>query len=238
MNVFTHSRDANAQGAHFINVAGDHIIYNGPTTIYCAPAHSHLGSGCVPPGHHRPHGNRSQLTVTTGTGPQGKLLSTYRSADAIVAIKTALCLIDCIVDLLTDDTDSSNDHCDLKHKLEILRLILSLTEHAVFTYHGTPLRPSLDSAITPEVERCNMILSELHDEINGTWMRLLCTRIYRLWRQVWQRRWEEQELDVLRERLDKSENMLGMFLMALNSYVLSVFHALPLAEAPKISLKS
>jgi hypothetical protein len=166
------------------------------------------------------------------------LLASYRSADAIVAITTAVRLIDCIVDSLTDHTDSSNDHCELKHKLEILRLILSLTEHAVFTYHSRPLGSSLDSAITPEVERCSMILSDLHDEINGTWVRLLYTRIHRLWRQVWQRRWEEQELDLLKERLDRSGNMLGMFLMGLNSYVLSAFHALPLAEAPKISLKS
>jgi hypothetical protein len=224
MNVFAHSRNVNASRANITHVEGDQIIYNGPTTInYCDSARSRISSGSVV-SHYCPRSSSSQpiIQVTTNTELRKKLPTTYCSADAIAATTTAIRLIDCILDSLTDHTDSSNDHCDVKHKLETLRLTLSLTECAIFAYHGRLLGPSLDSAITPEVERCIMILSELRDEINTTWTHLIYTSIHGLWRQVWQRRWdsrEELELAALKGRLDNSGNMLGMFLMALNSYV-------------------
>lgn len=220
MEVLAHSHNANASGSTFTPVRGDQVNhnYNGPTTIYYSISlfGSQRASSSSPPG----CDSLSRPITDAETAPTTSPFTTLRTAEPFSAFAEATALIEYISKPLVDPTDLSNSHRDLQLVLETLRQILRLAKCAVRAYEDKPLGPSLTKAITPEVERCCVLLWELRNKVHDTWMPLMCTRISNLWRQVFRRQWDGDELASLKRRLYNTRHSLGIFIMALNSYVI------------------
>src|SRR6202020_597586 len=120
---------------------------------------------------------------------------TYPSDDAVSIISRAVLLVDQILsNSLIGPIDSTNNHRDLEHMLKRLRQILCIVNRAIELYDN---RQSLTYAITQEVGKCRVLLSELRDRVHGTWVGLMCTRISDVWRQVFRERWDGDELGSL-----------------------------------------
>ncbi|KIM84354.1 hypothetical protein PILCRDRAFT_87729 [Piloderma croceum F 1598] len=68
----------------------------------------------------------------------------------------------------------------------------------------------------PEVEQCLLILQELLDQADATWIGLAFTGIGDLWHHVWWGRWDGNEFALLRKKLSDSRQSLERFLMALH----------------------
>jgi hypothetical protein len=185
MEILAHSHNTNASGATFNSIRGNqtnlNVHYNGPTTIY-----SLFGSGSSS---HRDYVSHNYISrpLTDAEIPHERIpltLATSHTADPVSVIKEAVVLIDHISTSLIDPTDSSNDDRDLQLVLGPIRQILCIAKHAIKAYEDKPLGQSLANVITPEVERCRMVLWELRDKLHDTWLLLVCTRISGLWRQV------------------------------------------------------
>ena len=169
--------------------------------------------------HHLPRNDLPLLGTDTNTLLQQSLLTNRRSADAIFSIDGAVLLINHISNSLIDHMDSSYHDRERELTLKTLRQILRLVKHAIKLYSNRPLGPSLIHAITPEVQRCRAILSEMLDKVHGTWVGLVCTRISEVWCKVFRERWVGDEFASLKRRLCDSQNSLQMVLTLLNSYV-------------------
>jgi hypothetical protein len=122
-------------------------------------------------------------------------------------------------------SDSSNNHRNLQLELKTLRQILRLAKYPIKAYDGEPLGRSLTNAIIPEIERCQVLLSELLSKMQVTWVGLMCTLISSLWRQVFREQWLGDEHASWKRRLNNSQNSLAMIFVALNSYVRFVSQA-------------
>lgn len=164
---------------------------------------------------------------------QIRFLTADRPTDAFFFIGLAERLIGQISNLLIDHTNPSNNHREWKPTLDTLGQILFLAERAIIVYNGRPLGQSLTNMFAQELEQCCALLSELHDTLHRTFLGLIRTRIRDMLRSVFRKQWDD-ELTPLIRRLWDSRNSLGMSLMALNSYVLSVFQSSPLSETTHI----
>lgn len=192
---------------------------NGPTFQFILFGGGSLGS----PSHNR----RREFNKPSSRHKVPHQINTpahHGSADPTFIIRDAVCLLNEILEQLVDPADSSPSPYELKLMLEQLRQILHLAEYAVKVYNDSPLGPSLTNAIIPEVDRCKEILLELLLKLSDTWISLICTRISGIWRHIFRKQWEGDELASLKTRLQKSRNSLGMFIMALNWYVPFIYH--------------
>lgn len=160
------------------------------------------------------------------------IVAPYRSSHTISTIDSAVKLIIQITDQLIDRRDSSNNYRELQSELKYLHQTLMLTRLAIQEYDGRPLGPGLANAITPEVVRCCIVLQEMLGSIVATCQGLSLTSINYLWRPVWQKRWDGEELAALRDKLSGSRKLFEEFLMGLHSYVLLVSYAWPFTKAP------
>src|SRR6266436_476452 len=107
----------------------------------------------------------------------GLYTAANRISEVHYAVDTAVGLIIQIASLLVDHEDSANNCRDLKLELKSLYQTLTLTGLAIQEYIDKPLGRSLASTITPDVERCTALLSELLDKVSGTGQGLLHTSI-------------------------------------------------------------
>jgi hypothetical protein len=141
-----------------------------------------------------------------------------RLSEVLFVVDIAVGLIIRITSLLVDPGDPSNNRRDLELELKSLQQTLTLIRLAIQEYDDRPLGQSLAYTITPAVQRCSIVLSELHDKINGTGLRLLHTSIRDLWRPVWWSRWlDDGEVASLKMKLRDIRISLGGILSALNS---------------------
>lgn len=199
----------NASGSTFNSVGGNQInnYYNSTILNYCSSF-----SGCNLPG------PLLQFTASSGTRIQrSRTTDCSTDSNAVFFIGIADRLISHISNSLVGRTDSLNLH-GMERLLEGLQQILFLTGRAIFVYHDSPLGQSLANAITPEVERCCVLLSELLNKVRDTRVGLIYTRISAVWHQVFGTQWDE--LASFKRGLYRNWSALGTFLMALNSYVL------------------
>jgi hypothetical protein len=160
------------------------------------------------------------------------IVAPYQSSHSISTIDSTVNLIIQITNRLIDHTDSSNNHRDLQFQLKFLHQTLMLTRLAIQEYDGRQLGQSLANTITPEVVRCFIVLQEMLGSVIATCQGLSLTNIGYLWRPVWRRRWDGEELAVLRDKLSSRRESLGEFLVALHSYILFVSYAWPFTKAP------
>jgi hypothetical protein len=142
-----------------------------------------------------------------------------RLSEVLFIIDLAVDLIVRITNLLVDPEDPSNNRRDLKLELKSLQQTLILIRLAIQEYDDRPLGQSLAYTITPEVQRCTTVLSELYDLIKGTGLRLLHTSIKDLWRPVWWSKWLDSDVASLKMKLRDIRISLGGILSALHSYV-------------------
>lgn len=229
MSILTHSRDVDASHANISFATRDQTNYSGPTTnnsyflsfsLFGPVNHIYRASQ---DSESSPYDNDFQAAESDAlhpNKPDPRPHTTYQPTDCYVAIREAYVFIDRILAALGDPTDSLNYSYDLYSMLKTFRQIFCLTKYAVKAYKDTPLGHSLANVITPEVRYCCALLSELHDRIHDSWIPLVCTRIGHLWRHIFRRSWEGDELASLKSRLRHSEHSLGAFLIALKSYVL------------------
>jgi hypothetical protein len=217
--VLNHSRNIDARGSTINSIGRDQTH----TTInFIQISCSLFGSGQTrqPPLHFKE--GRSPLPVSQNAiFSEERLISPlHPPLDAGPIIDKSVGLIVQITRLLHDRRDGSNSQRDLVHELKSLHQTLTLTGLAVQEYEGRPLGQSLANTITLEVGRCRVVLQELFDGINGTWLGLNITSIGSLWRPVWWGRWDGDELTSLKRNLFESRRSLEGFLMALHSCVL------------------
>ena len=219
---FVHSSKIDARGAT-INTAGRdqsniHIIINNVYNLNSAPERTP----------HLLHSVGIGLPNNTNCGPlrsipdyrvsQRSLYSTAnRLSEVLFIIDIAVDLIIRITNLLVDPGDPSNNRGDLKLELKSVHQTLILIRPAIQEYDDRPLGQSLAHAITPEVERCSTVLSELYYLINGTGLGLLYTIIKDLWRSVWWSRWLDSDVASLKIKLRDIRISLNVILFALNS---------------------
>jgi hypothetical protein len=226
--AFSHSRYTDARGGAFNDVGHDQIIQN---TYNLSISISLFDSGrALPqifPASSSFGGHPLRLTSAPETRPEALLQTSGR---ALVAAsrphETVTCVIDTAVGLIVQTTallldcrDTSKTHLDLKLELTSLQNTLTLTGFAIQEYDDRPLGRSLANTITPEVERCRLVLQELHNKLDGTWQGLKSTSISHLWTGVWCIRWGGDEMASLRKELFNSRKSLEGFLFALQSYV-------------------
>jgi hypothetical protein len=154
-------------------------------------------------------------------------------SDTLPIVGPSISLIVQITNRLIDRGSSSNNHQVSQLQLRSLQQVLTLTGFAIHEYRYTALGPSLTKTIAPEVERCLLVLQELLDQIDATWIGLDFAGIGDFWRQVWWGRWDGDEFTLLSKKLFHCRQSLERFLMALHSYVCccSFFAHLPSAES-------
>lgn len=115
-----------------------------------------------------------------------------------------------IVQLLID---RGNTDRILELELDRLRQILTLTSLAIQTFKHTPLAQNMGDSVIPEVEHICVVLQGLYDRVDCYWQGLWPTPLRNLWRKVWS--WCEVDCSVA--SLRASQQVLGGFLLALNS---------------------
>jgi len=216
MPIFNHANNADASGSNFYD--GHTIINN-----YSSVVHFSLFSlGPMSRRSCNSTPNPSHITCDVDVAAEECVsikTSRYHYSNTALNIDVAIAATVQITSLLVDSRNSSNSHHTLKLELESLYQILDLTKGAIREYEDRPLGQSLVNTIAPEVERCHVLLLALLAKVNDTWVGLILTSISHLWRLVWRRQWDGDELASLKRRLSRSRNSLGGFLMALNSYV-------------------
>ena len=154
------------------------------------------------------------------------LVPTCNLPPKAVGIATSLILE--IINLLIEHANQSPvERRELMLELKALYEVLVLTDTAIQEYENRPLGHSLVNVVTHEVIRCSVVLEDVLERVSGTREGLDRTKIGGLWPSVWWRRWNGDELSWLRKKLFHSQQLLGGFLIALNSYVLFEFSALP-----------
>jgi hypothetical protein len=149
---------------------------------------------------------------------QGSLVA-YRSSDVVAAVDAALGLVNQTVELLHDCRNSSSCRLNLTLEINSLQQTLTLARSTVQKYDKTPLARSLANIITPEVQRCSLVLQELIDSIDGPWLDITITSVGGFWRRIrWGVRVGDQSAP-LGKKLSHSRQLIQGLLMALHSYV-------------------
>jgi hypothetical protein len=212
--------NVDARNGIFNNVGRDQInlylsVAPGPGAEQTLDVLRRLGLGLpnISRGPSRPASNHEVRLSRRGFHNSANSLS-----EVADAVDTAVYLIIRITSLLIDPEDPSHSRRDLTLELKSLHQTLTLIRLAIQEYDDRPLGQSLANTVTPEVQRCSAILSELLDKVNGTGLRLLHTSIKDLWRPVWWSRWTvDEEVASLKTKLRDIRISLGGILSALNS---------------------
>ena len=229
--AFKKSRYTDASRSTFNDVGRDQIQNN--TIINHQTIHVHLsasGSGQTLQHLHNISNDLPRLTPNFDTLSQGNVLSTMYQT--VSAVETVVGLIIQITHLLMDRRNARNNHRDMELELNSLQETLTLAKLAIQAYGDRPLGRSLANTITPQVERCRVVLLQLLDGVNSTRQGLFFTSIRDLWRPVWRKRWDGDELASLRMKMCRIRMSLGGVLMVLNSYTFTFLQCSPPSEIP------
>ena len=208
----------NASHSTFNEVGRDQII-NNFTVLVCTSGFSTavLESGPRRAPHPRYVHGPSRIRGNSQTYSQcNSLVVSHHTSETVSLIHIAAGLIDKIVQLLSQDRDSSERYQDLRLELDSLHLTLFLTGSAFQVFKHTPLDRSLATLVSPQVGRCFTVLQELFDKLNHYRRGLLSSTISHFWPRVV---WVSGELTSLKRKLSTYREALDEFLMALNSYV-------------------
>lgn len=217
--VLDHPNNVDSRGSTFNDIRHDQNILNNAIINHQTSINLNVSlfgtqnSSDLPP---RGSGI-SQPTPMSKDSLYGATAANYSFNDAVFVIDAAISLVAQIANVLINHQDHSSDHQGLELELKVLHQILDLTRLAIQEYDGRPLGQNLVNTVTPEVQRCRMLLRELLEKLTGTWKSLLLTKISGVWHKVWHGRWDSDELALLRKGLSSSRHSLGMFLWALNS---------------------
>lgn len=196
----SHPNYIDARGSYFNHVCRDqNNIYN--ITINLGQKRSRDGSVDT-----EAPTKRRRLSPNTQTHTQ----DVARQWTAGSAGDVADDLIVKIVQLLIDH---GNTDRRLELELERLRQILTLTSLAIQAFEHTPLAQNLEHSVIPEVEHICVILQGLYDRVDCYRQGLWPTSLRNLWRKVWS--WCKVDCSVPSLRV--SQQVLGGFLVALNS---------------------
>ena len=228
--AFKKSRYTDASRSTFNDVGRDQIQNN--TIINHQTIHVHLsasGSGQTLQHLRNISNDLPRLTPNFDTLSQGNVLST--TYQTVSAVETVVGLIVQITHLM-DRSNDGNNHRDMELELNSLQQTLTLAKLAIQAYGDRPLGQSLANTITPQVERCRVVLLELLDGVNSTRQGLFFTSIRNLWHPVWRKRWDGDEVASLRMKMHGIRMLLGGFLMALNSYAFTFLQCSPPSEMP------
>jgi hypothetical protein len=216
--MFSHAGHVDARGSNFTHADRDQYIVQNTIIIDSSiPEQERNQLFCD-----LCHVPRS-LTSTPRVSSQTCFLTQAYRFETGCTNDIAFGLIDKIEQLMADRAIDNDHH--LKHDLDTLRQLLTLTRLAIDVFRPTPLGRSLAECIDLEVERCCTVLQELLDSIRTYRQGLFATYIRDLWYNVWWSGWGEDELLSLRTKLLENRKSLEGFLMALQSYVLPFFHA-------------
>jgi hypothetical protein len=151
---------------------------------------------------------------------QSLILSDSESFHDVYASGVAVDLITEILRLLADSVESSGSvqYRELKLVLDSLLQTLVFTRLAIQVYECTPLGPRLRNNIDPTAKTCCSVLQDIVDKINRRRKGLKSTPISSIWGLVW---WSgaADEMSPMIPKLSACQESLGMFLVALNSYV-------------------
>jgi hypothetical protein len=141
---------------------------------------------------------------------------------ALGDLKESLQLIAEIVPSL----DRASAYSALGAELELLEYTLKLTGLGIDAYRGTQLGCNLAKTINPELVHCRGMLQKLLCEINHYRQTLWYTPIRLFWHLVfhWSVKLDELGSGSRRETLSRCRNNLGIFVMALHSWVLLLPH--------------
>jgi hypothetical protein len=216
--AFSNAKYTDISRSTFNDVGRDQII----TQVFQINI-SLFGSRQSPPGHVHHKGSKalagpSLAPVTLSPNAPASPSHLPESISEVVDI-TASLIVQILNLLITPGQSMTNNQRDLRLELKTLHQSIMLTRHAIQEYENRHLGQSLIHAVTPEVDRCRVVLQELFDRVNGTWKGLDSTCIRDFWRQVWWGRWDGDEMALLKDQLSGSRKLLLGFLRALNSYV-------------------
>jgi hypothetical protein len=122
--------------------------------------------------------NLPQSTPVPETFSQpNEVVSTYHPSEAVYLVDITTDLINNIVQLLTNDRESTDIYQDLRLELELLHSALFWTGTAIQVFEHTPLHQSLANIINAEVGHCFAVLQEAFEKINRYKQGLLPTLI-------------------------------------------------------------
>jgi hypothetical protein len=222
--AFSHSRYVDASRSNFYDIGGN---YNANNNVQFDNRTIHINvtlSGSQAFGNVLQElnaGDRLPLSISglDTLSPKGAVVPVCYSSTAASGVDAAANLVVQLVRLLINRGASPETYRDLKRDLESLHQTLVLTRLAIQVYQYTPLGQSLARTVSPEAEKCRVMLQEVLDGTQSCRLGLDPTSISALWRQVWWRGWDGTELASLRMKLSACRESLGRFLIALNSYV-------------------
>ena len=217
--ALSHSKYTTISRSCFTDVGRDHIQQIRIANNY----YSLFGPRSLLPVHHLSEVLALPTPASEASFQRSALVPGCHPRDGISTVDINIGLIVQILRLLVgpEGEQSADRNRHLRLELETLSESLVLTGAAIQEYR-------LINALTPEVDRCRVVLEELLDRVIGTRGGLSWTSIGSLWNSVWRSRWYGDELESLRTKLSESRESFYAFLMALNSYVLLMFYALPL----------
>ena len=214
--AFSNAKDTDISRSTFNDVGRDQIN----TQIFQINI-SLFGSRQSPPCHVHHEGWKAleEPSLASVTLTPSVPASPFRLPEIISVVDITAGLIVRILNLLVTGRSMTSSQRDLRLELKTLHKSIMLTRCAIQEYENRHLGQNLIHAVTPEVDRCRVVLQELFDRINGTWKGLDPTCIRDLWCQVWWGRWDGDEMALLKDQLSASRKLLLGVLRALNSYV-------------------
>lgn len=140
------------------------------------------------------------------------VITRYTPHDNRRACEAACNLIVEITRLLVDLTKFSDDYqYSQKLSLNPLHDTLFLTGLAIQAYENTPLAQNMNLFISPDIQKCHLILQGMLDTIDSYRQSLYRTPIYKLWPEVL---WSGSEVQKLAWKLSIPKSSLGQFLVA------------------------
>jgi hypothetical protein len=215
----THVGPFDARHSTFYHAGRDQTMIHNYNILIISPG----GSRQRPPRIAVDTANTTSSFICSPEFLPGSLVA-YSSPNALALISAAVGSIDQITELLMDNRQSSSGHRDLALELESLQRSLTLTRLAIQRYDNTPLGRSLANTIIPEVLKCFLVLQDLFNNVDGTWLDFNITTVGGLCRRIWWDLWDGDQFASLRKKLCHSRQSLQALLMALRSYVLLVLH--------------
>jgi hypothetical protein len=206
--MFSHVSHIDANQSQFSNVGRDKYTVAHQTNLILASNRSqaalqHVLRSFCPSGQEVP------------PSPSTMIITRYTPHDNRRACEAACNLIVEITRLLVDLTKFSDDYqYSQKLSLNPLHDTLFLTGLAIQAYENTPLAQNVNLVISPDIQKCHLILQGMLDTVDSYRQSLYRMPIYKLWPEVL---WSGSEVQKLAWKLSIPKSSLGQFLVALNS---------------------
>ena len=164
------------------------------------------------------HGSSRHGALPLRTVPhENTVVTSHHTHQTVSTIDLSINRIGQIVELLSGDMGNLNRCRDLKTELEFIDQTLFLTKSATQVFKHAPLDRILTNIVSPEVERCSIVLCDIFDKLSCYRQRQQSTIVDFLWFTVRWNWWDKEELRQLILKLSDHRNNLDVFLIALNS---------------------